>query len=241
MDNTLVVAEDIDDYGALHDEDNRVLPLAMQDRNPYHPTSSSKPPSSRPSWKTKKVVLGLIMGLTAVVVVARANLFFSGPPAARTGPESSLLQHYPYVKITNKTPYDVRPIGYQGNDKWYTRENFVSYPGCESDFFWIHGLSAGATWTAYSRGLCLVNRISATLTFPNPANPPVTAQNDFVPGGSVYNKGRGWVTLTCTPYTSTGTSFSIYSILMKGDDACCVLSSHEIQKCPAIVGGMPEF
>ena len=221
MATTLVgVAGDIEDYGALHDEDNRVLPLAMQDRNPYHPTSSSKPPSSRPSWKTKKVVLGLIMGLTAVVVVARANLFFSGPPAARTKPESVLLQHYPYVAITNKTPYAVRD----------TARSSVQYLWCDEDLI-AGGLAAGQTWTASSRGLCLVNRIYVTLTFPIPARPPWTADNDFFQN-PLYNNGYGPSWGQCAPYDSSGTSFSIYSIIMKGDDECCVLSSNEIQKCP---------
>ena len=73
------------------------------------------------------------------------------------------------------------------------------------------GLPAGQTWTASSRGLCLVNYIHATLTY----------QTD----------DHFWVLMTCAPYTSSGTSHSIYSILMKGDDACCVRSSHELQEC----------
>ena len=222
MVTTLGVAEEIDDYGSTHGED-LVVPLTMLERN-HHPTSS-KHPSIFLSWKTKKVMLGII-GLTAAVVVTSATLFFSGPQAARTGPSSVLLQHYPYVTINNKTPYDVRPspmgtrlrhlcpgVFRQVHQRWcrVPTTNFVRYSSCTSDLFW-DGLPAGQTWTASSRGLCLVNRIYATLSY----------QID----------GDGWLTLTCAPYTSSGTAYSIYSIIMKGDDACCVLSSHEIQKCP---------
>ena len=35
----------------------------------------------------------------------------------------------------------------------------------------------------------------------------------------------------CQEYHSSGTSYSQYNILMKGDDACCVVSSHMTQKC----------
>ena len=216
MVTTLGVAEEIDDYGSTHGED-LVVPLTMLERN-HHPTSS-KHPSIFLSWKTKKVMLGII-GLTAAVVVTSATLFFSGPQAARTGPSSVLLQHYPYVAITNKTPYAVRD----------TARSSVQYLWCDEDLI-AGGLAAGQTWTASSRGLCLVNRIYVTLTFPNPARPPWTADNDFFQN-PLYNNGYGPSWGQCAPYDSSGTSFSIYSIIMKGDDECCVLSSNEIQKCP---------
>jgi hypothetical protein len=41
-----------------------------------------------------------------------------------------------------------------------------------------------------------------------------------VPGGNI-----------CDRYLSGGTSYSQYNILMKGDDGCCVVSSHMTQKC----------
>ena len=85
MANTLVVAGDIDDYGATqHDEDNLVVPFRTLS-----------------SWKTKKVMMfGIIMGVLLAVVVlvsvlpdaASAGL----PAAARTGPDAMLLQLYPY-------------------------------------------------------------------------------------------------------------------------------------------------
>ena len=198
MVTTLGVAEEIDDYGSTHGED-LVVPLTMLDRN-HHPTSS-KHPSSILSWKTKKVMLGII-GLTAAVV-SGATLFWSvltdsSSGLAQTG-QSFLLQFYPYVTITNETPYNQPSFS----------DSEVVYVGCNSDVI-NAGLNAGQTWTASSRGLCLVYRINATLmtgNFPDPY-------------------------LRCAPYTSSGTAYSIYSIIMKGDDACCVLSSHEIQKCP---------
>ena len=238
MANTLVVvAGDIKGYGATQDEDP-VVPVAMLDRNSHHPTSSTKPPSSRPSWKTKKVVLGLIMGLTVAVVVAvaRATLFVSVlRDSSRNAPESELLQHYPYVTITNKTPFDVRrPMK---DDPWNFRlSNFsVGYLkifamfGCPYDFM-REGLSSGRTITASSRGLCLVDEIYATLKYPVSA-PPTKAFSRSSRNTSLDKDG--WLALECTPYISSGTSHSIYSILMKDDDGgCCILSSHQIQKCP---------
>ena len=77
----------------------------------------------------------------------------------------------------------------------------------------MYSVLAGQTWTASSRGACLVTRISATLT---------------IPGRRTATRSGS---LGCTPYTSTGTSYSQYSILMKGADACCVRSSNQIEKC----------
>merc|ERR1740117_769433 len=80
----------------------------MMDRN--HHTSNKHPRS--PSWtNTTKVVLGII-GLTAVVVVSSATLFFSvimdSSRQARTG-QSFLLQGG-YPKVTIKKRYTVRYI-----------------------------------------------------------------------------------------------------------------------------------
>ena len=215
---TLEVAEEID-YGSMHGTD-LVIPLTMLEWNP-HPTRSNKQhPSSRPLWTTKTVVLGIIGLTAAVVVVSSATVFFFGPPAARTGPESGLLQHYPYVTITNKTPYNVLPQFYTKSYLYRTtvfpqgglqEGGGISYLGCENDFIY-EGIPAGETWTAASRGLCLVYRIHATLGYH-------TEDGEF-----------HWI--TCIPYNSPATSFSIYSIIMKGEDECCVLSSNEIQTCP---------
>ena len=127
----------------------------------------------------------------------------------------SNLQKYPYVTITNKTPKDTFP-NYIDHDVYgfgdLTHHTvYVVYNSglCSTDYI-DDGLAPGGTWTASSRGACLVKEIVVTLTHP------------WHPDG-----------LACAPYTSSGTSYSIYSILMKGDDACCVLSSHETpQKCP---------
>ena len=112
----------------------------------------------------------------------------------------SNLQHYPYVTITNKTPYDTLDIQNSNVVQYSTRALF-----CSDD---LYSVAAQQTWKASSRGECLVHRITATLTIPD---------------------GPGY--LLCTTYKSSGTGHSIYSIIMKGDDVCCVRSSHESQKC----------
>lgn len=194
-----LVSGENEDYGSTYDDEDLVVPFRQ-------------PPSRRRpfSWKTKKVVLGII-GVMLAVVGAGATVFWSvltDSSLAQTG-QSFLLQLYPYVKITNMTPYYVRPQGGDNDD----RDEGVSYLACRSDFI-QDGLPAvwmpGTTWTASSRGLCLVHRIYVDLIRPD------------LPGGF----------LECAPYTSTGTAYSIYSIRMDGEDACCVLSSHETQKCP---------
>ena len=202
MANTLVVAGDIEgSYGATHNDEDLVVPLTMH-------------PSCRPSlWKNKKVVvLGLVVGVTTAVVVSSVTLFFSRPRAARIEPSSVLLQHYSYVTITNKTPLNVL-----GSIPPFlsTPYSLVSYLGrdlgCRPDFIY-EDLPAGQTWTASSRGICLVNRIQVTLGH--------------------YRKDGSWHWLWCAPYISSGTSHSIYSVLMNvDDDACCVRSSHESQRC----------
>ena len=217
MANTLLVAGDTEDYGATHDEDNRVLPVAMLDWNP-HPTSSKNQPSRRPSsWKIKRVVLGIIIGvMAAVIVMSSATGFLSLRKDTSPGPESVLLQHYPFVTITNKTPYKVRPpkVGQQSVLYFSDPMHWL----CPSEYMY-DGLPAGQTWTATSRGLCLVWNVRVTLAYPSKyprSHPKYHPSQDY---------------LLCALYSSSGTSHSIYSILMKGDDACCVKSSHELQEC----------
>ena len=77
MATKFVAAGDINDYGSTQQEEELLvgIPCAMMDHN-HHLTSSSKHPS-RPLWKTKKFVLGIIGVMAAVVVVASATLFLS--------------------------------------------------------------------------------------------------------------------------------------------------------------------
>ena len=120
---------------------------------------------------------------------------------------------YPYVTITNKTPFGVVSAGVRER-----KNSSVSYLGetlpygCRPDYMY-DGLGAGETWTAPSRGLCLVKTIRATLWY--------------------YHEESGWLErFACDPYISSGTAYSKYSILMKGDEhACCIRSSHESKRC----------
>ena len=95
MATTLVgvgVAGENKDYGSTFDDEDLVVPFRQ-------------PPSRRrpSSWKTKKVVFGIIGVMLAVVG--------SGAKVLSVGPESVLLRFYPYVTITNKTPHTgVSPI-----------------------------------------------------------------------------------------------------------------------------------
>ena len=177
-----------------------VIPCAMKDHN--HHTSSMHP--SSPSWNTKKVVLGII-GLTAAVM-SSATLFFSiimdSSGQART--QSFLLQGYYPVTIKNDTPYDVPATPIKVSALTYVL--YGSYIFCLDDFI-VKGIASGDTWTASSRGLCLVGTVGAALTLPD---------------------GRY---LKCYSYYSAGTTYSEFSIIMDGDDACCVRSSHQIQDC----------
>ena len=101
----------------------------------------------------------------------------------------SNLQHYPYVHITNNTPYATRyPYGVN-----------VVYVGCSSDYVY-EAIAPGGSWTASSRGLCLVHFVSAILALPG------------------YGGGKD-----CGQYKSSGTSYSQYSIIMDGEDACSVV------------------
>ena len=109
--------------------------------------------------------------------------------------------HYPYVNITNKTPYDTRPNTKYGNTYVMYQETFL----CSLDRY---SVASGQTWTASSRGACLVNYIAATIL--------------ALPDGKE---------LRCTPYTSWGTTYGTFFLIMKGEDACCVQSSHQSGVC----------
>ena len=88
------------------------------------------------------------------------------------------------------------------------------------------GLPAGQTWTASSQRVrtCFVKFIHATLGF--------------------HTEDGEWHWITCAPYAParlSGKWNPIYSVLMNGDDRCCVLSVDEIQKCPAVETGFPTW
>ena len=94
---------------------------------------------------------------------------------------------------------------------WFEAGGSVFFPRlfCSDD--WYSSVAAGQTWTALPRGACLVGHIGATLIFPD---------------GNLRK---------CDPYTSiVRCIWSIPLIIMKGDDASCVQSSHESQVCPCI-------
>merc|ERR1711865_131293 len=113
----------------------------------------------------------------------------------------SNLQHYPYVHITNNTPYATRSG--QPRPDWSIDDDDdgvnVVYEGCSNDYVY-EAIAPGGSWTASSRGVCLVRIISAILALPG------------LPDG-----------LTCGRYKSSGTSYSQYSIIMDGEDACSVV------------------
>ena len=108
--------------------------------------------------------------------------------------------HYPYVAVTNKTPYDVTTGG-----------NDVIYKGwglsCSDDKFVV---DSAQTWSATSRGFCLVKKIRARLTLDD-----------------------GSPSLVCYDYKSSGTSYSQFYIIMNGDNGCCVQSDHQSGVCPS--------
>lgn len=83
---------------------------------------------------------------------------------------------YPLVNIVNSTSLDVKgEVDYMSNF-------------CSDDSFTI---SPNASWTAESRGVCLVTKVSATVQ---------------TPSGKV----------DAIPYTSSGTSYSMFVIIQTG-------------------------
>merc|ERR1740117_337823 len=163
----------------------------------YYHTNTKHPSSSSPSWNTKKAVVLGIIGLTAVVV-SSATLFFSViMDSSGQARTQSFLLQGGYPRVTIK------------NDTPYDTlpgGTYVEYGvSCSPDVV-DEGIASGDTWTAPSRGGCSVTRIFVNMKRP-----------DLKPDGS----------LSCYPYTSSGTSDSIYSIIMNGDYECCVRGSHQ--------------
>jgi len=89
---------------------------------------------------------------------------------------------YPLVNIMNSTPYYVC--------------GKVSYGSllCSNDDYCVDSQSS---WTAKSRGVCLVTKITASVKIPNGA-------------------------VSATPYSSTGTSYSKFAVITSGPDGFAV-------------------
>lgn len=83
---------------------------------------------------------------------------------------------YPLVTITDSTPFNV--------------SGKVTYASlfCSDDSY---SATPNTTWTASSRGVCLVTKISATVK---------------TPGGDIV----------ATPYSSSGTSYSKFAVIQTG-------------------------
>jgi len=163
---------------------------------------------------TKMLAVGLLMlvgvgcfvvGFFSVTTTNTANTAHTRVSSPKVDGMVSNLQDYPVVHITNKTPH-------------YSPRVFVRFDGssCYPDFT-PSGLDDGDTWTPNKREGCLVGKISAILNLSTGSLAPQ------------YNE------IECAPYFRSGTGYSIFFILMKGDHACCVLSSlptSTLPKCP---------
>lgn len=90
---------------------------------------------------------------------------------------------YPPVSITNSTPFSA-----------FGEVNYASFL-CSDDRYNVAG--NGATWTASSRGVCLLTRITAIVR---------------TPSGDI----------AATPYTSSGTSYSEFVIIQTGPNQFAV-------------------
>ena len=97
---------------------------------------------------------------------------------------------YPLAKITNQTDYAV--------------SGTVEYPGCSDDDYTVQ---PGQTWTARSRGVCLITRITGTAS-----------------GSAKHGESTKIV-----PYDSTGTSYGNFQIEAYGGQYR-IFSDHEFGK-----------
>ncbi len=103
---------------------------------------------------------------------------------------ASVAQAYPLARVTNKTEF--------------TATGEINYAACKNDRFTV---APGATWTAGSRGACLITWISGAL--------------------SGKPKTMGAKAKPVTRYTSSGTSYSNFIIQATGTDYR-VWSDHEL-------------
>ena len=90
---------------------------------------------------------------------------------------------YPPVSITNSTPFSA-----------FGDVNYASFL-CSDDHYNVDG--NGGNWTASSRGVCLLTRITAIVR---------------TPSGDI----------AATPYTSSGTSYSEFVIIQTGPNQFAV-------------------
>ena len=149
------VGIDVEDYGATHDDEERVLPSGMRRESP-----SSSPP---PAWTTQKagggVLLGLL-GLTAVVMASSGALrvfpflVTSSEPARPA--EAFLLQARGgadddnCVPATGPWPAGAVSLGNNGNEKGHTGP-FVTcftFAGNDAAQCWSHSYYDDGDWNA---------------------------------------------------------------------------------------------
>ena len=115
---------------------------------------------------------------------------------------------YPYVELKNTTPYPVDPLYYwEGEALSDAKVWYAPFLGLCSDDQIEEGIAPGGTWSATSRGGCLVKQIDAKLTLFD---------------------GRK---LKCASYLSFIPDYLQFSILYI-DGVCCVRSSQQTQECP---------
>ena len=121
------------------------------------------------SWRRVGVAAAVLSAL-ALVAVAATNT--SSPKRANKTTE---LEDYPLVSISNTVDHKV--------------SGMVSYAGpyllCKTDYY---SIAPKGSWTASSRGLCLVTKITAAVE---------------APYGKVY----------ATPYKSSGTGYSQFAVI----------------------------
>ena len=178
------------------------------------------PPPPRPTLVCRHQTVILVKYTNKCIRKFFFNSLLTRPkfiPVTRTGKVDGMvsnLQQYPYVTIKNYTPYaTVAPYARTAQPTFTEYGVLIGYKSrlCRKNGYVDDAIASGGTWTSSSRGACFVSTIRATLT---------------IPAG--YRKH-----LKCTRYKrNPGDTYSIFSIIMKGDDACCVLSSNETQKCP---------
>ena len=106
----------------------------------------------------------------------------SGPEDRQLTEQDEPENHYPYAHVENLSPYEI-----------HVKVTYMSL-FCSDDEVTI---APGQTWTATSRGVCLITQVSSTMNLP---------------------QGQ----IDCTPYTSSGTSYSQFMVAYKAPLQCLV-------------------